>query len=74
MDSQNIRAVLQEVERVTEQAEQLRPYWDHLLEQAHAVSEQIQARIQKATDEADSSGQPLDNGGPHPQPVPESRQ
>jgi hypothetical protein len=63
MNYPHLPTVLHEVERLTGQAEQLRPFWDALLEQARAVCAQIQARIEQATGDNDPSGQTLDPDG-----------
>jgi hypothetical protein len=57
MNDGNSRGMLQEVERIADQAEHLRPCWDGLLERAHAVSEQIVARAQQATGDSDLTAQ-----------------
>jgi hypothetical protein len=59
MSAGNSRSVLQEVEQIADRAEQFRPCWEDLLEQAHAVSEQITALVQQATGDTDPTAQPL---------------
>jgi hypothetical protein len=48
-----LQIALAEVEWLTHQAERLLPCWDELLEQAHAVSEQIQEHVQKVAADTD---------------------
>jgi hypothetical protein len=57
MNAWNSRSVLQEVEQIADHAQQLLPCWQDLLEQAHAVSEQIIAQVQQATGESDLTAQ-----------------
>jgi hypothetical protein len=53
MNAGNSSSVLQEVEQIADQAEQLRPCWEDLLEQTHAICEQIVAQVQQATGDQD---------------------
>ncbi len=50
-----LQIALEQVERLNQQAEQLRPCWEELLEKVHAVGEQIQERVQKLTADAEPS-------------------
>jgi hypothetical protein len=45
--------VLHEAERITHQAEQLRPCWDELLARAHAAGEHIREQVKKAAGDSD---------------------
>jgi hypothetical protein len=47
--------ILQEAERLTNQAEQLLPCWEELLEQAHVIGEQIREQVQRAAAGTDPS-------------------
>jgi hypothetical protein len=55
MNLPHSQIILEEAERLANQATELLPCWEELLEQAHAVSEQIQEQVQRATAETEPS-------------------
>ncbi len=60
MNGPHIPTILHEVERLARQAEQLRPCWEELLEQAHVVSEELTRLLQEQAQAAgDADRSPL---------------